>query len=196
MSMNIDPTGSLSSVSDASLGGSKSVQLIFAQLQMELAASNKEMAIKKIETIRDQQAESKEITEAINKLRDCKLKIESDKDVLHIGKVSAYANCTNEELEAHKNDSAEGNDQQRQEYFEVAQLCNDYGITWKTTNITKADIDEMIASLEDLQEEKGSDIQQQMIFVQDYMGQYNSYTQGASSAISDASETLKTVARG
>ena len=62
--------------------------------------------------------------------------------------------------------------------------------------VMRTDLDTMIASLEAAQEEVSSDVQQEMVFVQDYMGQYNSYTQGASSAISSANETLKTLARG
>ena len=63
-------------------------------------------------------------------------------------------------------------------------------------NPTADDIKNWISNLESSQEELGTDIQQQMVFVQDYMGQYNSYMQGASSAISTANETLKSLARG
>lgn len=63
-------------------------------------------------------------------------------------------------------------------------------------HFTDDNLDSWIASFEASQEEIGTDIQQEMVFIQDYMGQYNSYTQGASSAISEANDTLKTVARG
>ena len=63
-------------------------------------------------------------------------------------------------------------------------------------NPTADDIKNWISNLESSQEELGTDIQQQMVFVQDYIGQYNSYMQGASSAISTANETLKSLARG
>ena len=55
-------------------------------------------------------------------------------------------------------------------------------------NPTADDIKNWISNLESSQEELGTDIQQQMVFVQDYMG--------ASSAISTANETLKSLARG
>ena len=58
------------------------------------------------------------------------------------------------------------------------------------------DIKNWISNLESSQEELGTDIQQQMVFVQDYMGQYNSYTQGASSAISKSNEVLTALATG
>ena len=42
----------------------------------------------------------------------------------------------------------------------------------------------------------GTDIQTKMVYVQDFMGQYNSYTQGANSAIQSGMQTLTAVARG
>ena len=63
-------------------------------------------------------------------------------------------------------------------------------------NPTADDIKNWISNLESSQEELGTDIQQQMVFVQDYMGQYNSYTQGASSAISKSNEVLTALATG
>ena len=35
-----------------------------------------------------------------------------------------------------------------------------------------------------------------MVYLQDFMGQYNSYLQGANSAISQATQTLTTLATG
>ncbi|MBQ3683264.1 MAG: hypothetical protein II922_09325, partial [Succinimonas sp.] len=61
---------------------------------------------------------------------------------------------------------------------------------------TKADIDACIASLQGIQETKGSDIQQDMIFVQDFMSKVSSYSQGAISAISKSGDTLTSIARG
>ena len=42
----------------------------------------------------------------------------------------------------------------------------------------------------------GTDTQQLMVFVQDYMGQYNSYLQGANSAIQQGNQTLQALATG
>ena len=63
-------------------------------------------------------------------------------------------------------------------------------------NITAEQIDSMIASLSAQQEEISSSIQEKMVVLQDYMGQYNAYLQGANSEVSKAAETLKSVARG
>jgi hypothetical protein len=53
-----------------------------------------------------------------------------------------------------------------------------------------------IKSLQSYQETLGSNIQQQMVFVQDFMGQYNSYLTGCNSAIQQANQTLGTITRG
>ena len=56
--------------------------------------------------------------------------------------------------------------------------------------------DVAIQSLQAYQETIGTDIQTLMVYVQDFMGQYNSYTQGANSAIQSGMQTLTAVARG
>ena len=56
--------------------------------------------------------------------------------------------------------------------------------------------DVAIQSLQSYQENIGTDIQTLMVYVQDFMGQYNSYTQGANSAIQSGMQTLTSVARG
>ena len=38
--------------------------------------------------------------------------------------------------------------------------------------------------------------QRQMVYVQDYMGQYNSYTQGPNTQIPNSNQTLTSLARG
>lgn len=83
----------------------------------------------------------------------------------------------------------------REAYYSAAPVCNLYGID-VSEKFNRANIDTMIASLEAKQQSVSSDIQQEMVYVNDFMGQYNSYTQGSSSMISQANDTLKAVARG
>ena len=45
-------------------------------------------------------------------------------------------------------------------------------------------------------EELGTNTQQEMVYVQDYMGQYNSYLQGANTQIANSNQTLTNLARG
>ena len=51
-------------------------------------------------------------------------------------------------------------------------------------------------TLEGRLEELGTNTQQEMVYVQDYMGQYNSYLQGANTQITNANQTLTNLARG
>ena len=249
-------------------GSTGNIQLIFAQLQMELAKTNKESALDKIEQIREAQAESAAITAAINALRNLKSEMGDDDEISISDFGTINPNLTPEQREAQINEIkdfiAEAKDLQykaklgedennpqaalneaasnenestmmtiemenyfkahglnyddsgvsrrqnagewsealvsltgRLAYLQVGDLCAEYGIELPTSgDLTTERIDTIIASLQAVQEETGSDIQQEMVFVQDFMGQYNSYTQGASSAISSAAETLKAVARG
>ena len=72
---------------------------------------------------------------------------------------------------------------------------NDHKLAYSTGS-SKDDFDVAIQSLQAYQESKGTGIQTQMVYVQDFMGQYNSYTQGANSAIQSGMQTLTSVARG
>jgi pantothenate kinase-related protein Tda10 len=52
-----------------------------------------------------------------------------------------------------------------------------------------------ITSLQAKLDSLGTDTQQKMVFVQDFMGQYNSYLQGANSVIQQSNQTLGELAR-
>lgn len=246
-----------------------SVQFMYAQLQMELASSNKEKALEKIDSIRVDQATSANYTSTINAMRDlkgydCEKYGDLPTDPKAIEQELATAQAALEEIKQlqdttgsyatsnYDSDSscwrttdattnyfksnenisdasgfdcmrAQNDNLHTQDELKSAQealqtritalenmqtivnaqtasepstsIISDCSITL-SGNFTDDDLDSWIASLEASQEEIGTDIQQEMVFIQDYMGQYNSYTQGASSAISEANDTLKTVARG
>ena len=71
-----------------------------------------------------------------------------------------------------------------------------YDLTNDDSLCNKEEWDVAIQSLQSYQEQVGTDIQTQMVYVQDFMGQYNSYTQGANSAIQSGMQTLTNIARG
>lgn len=267
--INTKATQATSDVIGVTGGGS--IQLIFAQLQMELAKSNKESALRRIDDIQADQAKSAEITAAINSLRNLKTQMgTADEDEVSISSFGSIdSNMTKEQRAqelnraqnylaqaqtlqnqarageadedseqgvANENASGEsestmmttemeqyfknnglsyddsGNSrrqnadewneailslQGRVSYLQAQSLCQQYNIDLPTSGkLTNERLDEVIASLQAVQEEVGSNIQQEMVLIQDSMGQYNSYTQGASSAISQAYETLKAVTRG
>lgn len=57
------------------------------------------------------------------------------------------------------------------------------------------DYDTALQSLQSKQDSLGTNTQQLMVFVQDYMGQYNSYLQGSNSVIQQSNQTLAELAR-
>jgi hypothetical protein len=83
-----------------------------------------------------------------------------------------------------------------QEFFE------ERGISFDTTGgkgdyVHNADEwDYNLKSLTNYQEQIGNKTQTLMIYLQDFIGQYNSYQEGAMSAISSGTQTLRTIARG
>jgi hypothetical protein len=146
-----------------------SVELMFAKLQNDLAVENREYAKSRIEGIKAKQKDQKDISDCIVALRGY------IKGVTDGGK---EITVDSEWVDKINKWTPEGSSSL---------------ISAKTT---KADIDACIANLQGIQETKGSDIQQDMIFVQDFMSKVSSYSQGAISAISKSGDTLTSIARG
>ena len=71
---------SVLSVNETQQLGNKSIQYIFAMVQLELAKTNKNKAKDKIEQIRASQADSKKYTEIINILRELKTERDGKKE--------------------------------------------------------------------------------------------------------------------
>lgn len=174
------PIGSSGSVSAVgSLGTCTSVNFVFAKLQMELAASAKDSALGYIKQIEGAQAEQKEVADM---LQQCRKLQNQAKD---------SGGCTEMPADIRA-------------YMDKNGLAYDLttGGVSKPTEKTadslhnKDEWDVAIQSLQAHQETIGTDIQTKMVYVQDFMGQYNSYTQGANSAIQSGMQTLTAVARG
>lgn len=60
----------------------------------------------------------------------------------------------------------------------------------------KDDWTESITSLTNFQESIGNETQTHMVYLQDFIGQYNSFLQGANSAIATANQVMTNIARG
>ncbi len=147
-----------------------SVELMFAKLQNDLAVENREYAKSRIEGIKAKQAEQKEISNAIVALRGFLNGKTKDDESVVITDVNLINNINKWTPPGSSN--------------LISTISN------------KARVDAAIASLQSIQETKGSDIQQDMIFVQDFMSKVASYSQGAISAISKSGDTLTSIARG
>ncbi len=152
-----------------------SPQLALAMLQMELARTNKESALGGIKEIESQQAKKKEMSDMLNKAREYKA------------------------MGVHLNDAglATGFDDKFVKY------CNANGFTlphYAKYADSKEDLDKKwdlcIAQMQTKLDTVGANIQTQMVQLQDFMGQYNSYMQGANSAISQSNQILAGLAKG
>ncbi|MCR5084781.1 MAG: hypothetical protein K6A65_04695 [Succinivibrionaceae bacterium] len=181
---DINSVGSTQGPSATSLNnGNMSIQLLLAQVEMMLAKDNKAKAMKLIDGIKNQQSESKKMAETINQLRQLQQDVK-DKKVSDLPTSPAKID---EELP--KASGAKLN------ALKAYKSCAEYGLSLKEKP-SADDINLLIESMKTKQEQCGTDIQQQMVFVQDYIGQYNAYSQGASSAVSQGNQTLSQLARG
>ena len=91
--------------------------------------------------------------------------------------------------------------QELEKYAHVLNLMkkvNDLGLSenYLGGNLTDDKLKNMIQSLQGLQQEVSTDNQTHMITIQDHIGKYNSYSQGASAAISQSNQALTQIATG
>ncbi len=172
MSVNsVNSSNSVSALSSGDLGvyGTTSLQFMFAKLQIELAEAAKQSAMDKMDEITKSQDERKLISKYLNE-------------------------CRQAQADAKSGNKATAMTQECKNYMDKYGLAYD-----KTGDIMTHTSDEWkvaITALEGRLDEVGSDTQQKMVYVQDYMGQYNSYLQGANTQISNGNQTLQSLARG
>lgn len=183
MNMQVDNT-STSSVTFGQLGPTSSLQLMFARLQLELAETAKSQAMDKMDAIAEAQDEQKLVSRLLNEARQAQADGKAGKGVGQTsisGTTVAGKDCwpMSQELVDYmdKNNLA------------YANADKDYILGEKEWNL-------VITSLEGRLEELGTNTQQEMVYIQDYMGQYNSYLQGANTQISNSNQTLTSLARG
>ena len=176
-STNSERVQSMSEVlSTIDLGPTGSVQFRFAKLQMAQAELCKQQADGYMDKIEQIQADQEEVAKMISMARDLQQKAKD-----------GQGDCS-------WDDKASIMPQEMIDYF------NKHGLTYdKTGNDAVHNEDEWdiaIKSLTNHQETIGTETQTLMVYLQDFIGQYNSYTQGASSQISSATQTLTNIARG
>ena len=213
MTQGISNNSGVSSVNSATLGPSGSLRLMLAKLQLELAETAKTQAMDRMDAIAESQDEQKLVSQLLNEARqakaDAKSGVGDDKEKTQEFKVPKKDSNGNVmvddkgniiyESKTFKDSVPKGNkatfmSQDMVDYMELHGLAYD-----KTANNYSHSADEWdvaIASLESRLEELGTDTQQQMVYIQDYMGQYNSYLQGANTQISNSNQTLTSLARG
>ena len=166
----VNATNSLSQImADIDLGPSGSVQFMFAKLQLaqsQICKNEAESYMKQIEDIQQEQKECAEMIERARKLQN----------------------------QAKTNGGTTTMPADMKEFFDKRGLS-----TERTGNDDRHNADEWdynLKSLTNYQEQIGNKTQTLMIYLQDFIGQYNSYQEGAMSAISAATQTLRSIAKG
>ena len=165
-------SNSINSISDITnnidLGPTGSLQFAFAKLQLAMAMICKNGALDYMEQIQNAQDEQKEIADMLQKARQLQADAKKDdKATLMPPEMIRYMNKNGLAYDKKGNDNKHGHEE-----WDVA-----------------------IQSLQAQLDKVGSNTQQLMVFVQDYMGQYNSYLTGSNSVIQQANQTLGELAR-
>jgi len=166
----INATNSLSQImADIDLGPTGSVQMMFAKLQLAQSEICKNQATDYMKQIEDIQAEQKECAEMIELARELQSKAKSGDT------------CTDMPPEMVA-------------YFEKHGLSTERTGGDDSHNADEWDYN--LKSLTNYQEQIGTKTQTLMVYLQDFIGQYNSYLQGANTQIANANQTLTSLARG
>ncbi|GHT94757.1 hypothetical protein FACS1894116_09230 [Betaproteobacteria bacterium] len=160
-------TASVGTIDVNSLGGG-SLQLMFAKLQLALAESSKSSAMGYIGDIQKTQEEQKLVAQLLQEARK-------------------------QQADAKANNTATWMSAEMVDYMDSNKLV--YDTRGDDTAHDKDQWDVAIESLKGRSEALGADTQQKMVFVQDFMGQYNSYLQGSNSVIQQSNQTLGELAR-
>ena len=208
MSMQVDNSGT-SSVTFGQLGPTSSLQLMFAKLQLELAETAKAQAMDKMDAIAEAQDEQKLVSRLLNEARDKKAntteaaesstvtyknvaKRDENGKIMRDGNGEIIREDRTETIEKGKKWSAMS--QEMVDYVDEHDLAMDNTLNDHLQREEQWDV--LITSLESRLEELGTNTQQEMVYIQDYMGQYNSYLQGANTQISNSNQTLTSLAKG
>lgn len=167
----IAPTQSLSQImSDIDLGPTGSIQFMFAKLQLAQSQLCKNQAEDYMKQVQDIQTEQKKCSEMIAKARELQ-QASSDKVATEMPE-------------------------------DMRTFFAERGLKWDQTGgetdykHNKNEWDYNLKSITNYQEQVGNKTQTIMVYLQDFMGQYNSYLQGANSAISKSNDVLSAIAQG
>lgn len=138
-----------------------SINQLFAELQKKMAEEAKGTAMDRIEEIRAQQAEQSKVSGYISDLRGLRLKLTDDEMTCAMP----------EEIVAYMQEKS-------------------IALPEDPSAVNREQLEDAIVGLESYVEYLGTDINYSTTYVQDYMGLYDSYTSGATSAIDAANKTL------
>ncbi|SIO28621.1 hypothetical protein [Halodesulfovibrio marinisediminis] len=196
MSIHFDKAGGPAGVGADVVGG-KSLSRMFAELQMLASENAKTKAKDMMETIKRRQSRLKDAYAAKQALQG-KLSDAGDDEAVDVnsttfkdsfGKTRSLKDWMKENgLKLPTlGDKAKGEKLVLYWIKRSGHSPND------VIKMKKEDIKAAIARIDTKIESLGTDTQTQMIRLQDFMGQYNNFLQGAHKAISDGKQTLNTI---
>jgi len=192
----------------ATLGSSGSLQFQFAALQLALSQMSKNGALDHMQAIQGSQEEQKKVASMIQGIRDLKENGCERTVTMQDGRsvtISSENVLVNWETSKYMIDNGLAVTGDIEKYkatyaldVEAAKATSPAFMYTSITNgvqVPTANLDILIESLQAKLDTIGTDTQQQMIYVQDFMGQYNSYLTGSNSIIQQANTTLGELAR-
>ena len=180
------------------LGPTSSLQLMFAKLQLELSETAKSQAMDKMDAISKAQDEQKLVSKLLNEARQAKAdaKNGNSSDIT----TTYYTYDKDGKVTGSYTETAPKGKDYNPMSNEMVKYMDEHGLAYDKTGDdhmhTEEEWDVAITALEGRLEELGTNTQQEMVYIQDYMGQYNSYVQGANTQISNSNQTLTSLARG
>ncbi|MBQ7608441.1 MAG: hypothetical protein IJU76_10820 [Desulfovibrionaceae bacterium] len=209
-------------ISDISKVSERNPQLALAMLMMDIAKLNKENATGMISDIEKQQGQKREWSDALNAAREAKSNglhgsaTQADyQNIIDAGKKYQERGwAAHDELDKFYKDRGMTPGQwgsvdaakkqwgvaigQMENMKNVNAFCDKIGVSMPQSSDKEKNAqewDKVIAQFQTKLDTIGSDIQTQMVKMQDMMGQFNSMMQGANSAISQANQVLQAVAK-
>ncbi len=163
----LDDGAEVTTRSFSGIDSSASVQLAFAQLQMQSAQQKRDQALELTQKIQAKQQENAALSAAVDELTELKKKLAA-------GATSPLP-------------------------ADLAKTLADAGVSVPDAKSTKGytadELVTIIALATAAADSAANDLQRDMVFLQDYIGQYSSYTQAASNAMQQASDVLKGAAQ-
>lgn len=150
---------------------SRNIQLIFAQLQQKLAQESKEAALNEIEEVQKLQSQQNLCSDVLSQLRQ----------------LQAEARSSGKPVEL---------SQELKNNLVSLEICTSTTTYITKSEVTEEDLQNLISLTEAKMDSLSSSTQVQMVYIQDYMKQYDSYTSSSSSITEELKELLNQYATG
>ncbi len=182
--MSVDATSSSNATTAMSTVGSTSsgsLQLLYAQLQLEQADLAQDDAMAYLDKIEASQAEQSLCAEMISQATALMEQADTSGEAVQMPyEMVCFFQDRGITFDSAGDDTASGN-------------IYDQNGDWIDTQHSADEWEYNIENLSTYRDELGTETQTDMVYVEDFMGQYNSYLTGANSTIDSGNQTLQTI---